>query len=74
MEEQTVFAVKLKAVDPKGKIKVIKEVRAATGLGLKEAKEMTEGAPIVVKGGLSKEEAEKLMAVLKEAGGDCELE
>ncbi|KAJ1413453.1 ribosomal protein L7/L12 C-terminal domain-containing protein [Ochromonadaceae sp. CCMP2298] len=67
------FDIKLTEFDPKSKIKVIKEVRAITGLGLKEAKEMVEGAPIVVKQGLKKDEAEKLIAVLLAAGGKCEL-
>jgi len=72
--EQTEFDVKLQKVDPAGKIKVIKEVRAATGLGLKEAKELVEGAPCVVKKALPKDEAESLAAKLKEVGGDCSVE
>jgi len=67
------FDVKLTAFDPKAKIKIIKEVRAISGLGLKEAKELVEKAPTVVKDGLSKEEAEKLAAVLTELGGSVEL-
>jgi large subunit ribosomal protein L7/L12 len=67
------FDVKLTAFDPKAKIKIIKEVRAISGLGLKEAKELVEKAPTVVKDGLSKDEAEKLAAVLTELGGSVEL-
>ena len=72
VEEQTEFAVILKAAGDQ-KIKVIKAVREATGLGLKEAKDLVDGAPKAVKEGLSKDEAEKLAATLKEAGGDVEL-
>mgnify|MGYP005839556477 CR=1 FL=1 len=71
-EEKTSFDVVLKAGGEQ-KIKVIKVVREATGLGLKEAKDLVEGAPKVVKEGLPKEEAEKLMAAIKEVGGDVEL-
>ncbi|KAJ1398566.1 ribosomal protein L7/L12, partial [Ochromonadaceae sp. CCMP2298] len=67
------FALPTSAYDAKVKIKIIKEVRAITGLGLKEAKEMVENAPIVVKQGLKKEEAEKLMQVLADAGAKAEL-
>lgn len=63
----------LKAVDPKSKIKMIKEVRAITGLGLKEAKDLVEKAPCLVKAGLSKAEAEELAAKLKEVGGEAEI-
>lgn len=73
-EEQTEFDVKLQKVDPAGKIKVIKEVRAATGLGLKEAKELVEGAPCVIKKALPKAEAEELASKLKEVGGECSVE
>jgi large subunit ribosomal protein L7/L12 len=66
-EEQTSFDVELKEIGDK-KIQVIKVVRAATSLGLKEAKELVESAPKVVKDGLSKEDAEKLKAELEEAG------
>lgn len=55
------------------KINVIKVVRAITGLGLKEAKELVEGVPKPVKEGATKEEAEKLKADIEEAGGTCEL-
>ncbi len=71
-EEQTEFDVILKS--PGGeKIKVIKLVREATGLGLKEAKEIVDSAPKAIKEGLGKEEAEKLLESLKEAGADAEL-
>ena len=55
------------------KIEVIKEVRALTGLGLKEAKDLVEGAPKAVKEGVTKEEAEKIKAKLEEAGAKVEL-
>mmetsp|Transcript_2942 Transcript_2942/g.4461 ORF Transcript_2942/g.4461 Transcript_2942/m.4461 type:complete len:203 (-) Transcript_2942:59-667(-) len=67
------FDVKLNGFDAKAKIKIIKEVRGITGLGLKEAKELVEKAPVVVKDGLTKEDAEKLQKVLAEAGADIEL-
>jgi large subunit ribosomal protein L7/L12 len=60
-------------VDPKIKIKIIKEVRALTGLGLKEAKELVEKAPCVVKPGLKKDEAEALMKILTDIGAEVEL-
>ena len=66
--EQTEFDVILQGFGDK-KIGVIKEVRAATGLGLKEAKELVEGVPAKVKEGISKEDAEKLKKELEEAGG-----
>ena len=71
-EEKTSFDVVLKG-DGGKKIQVIKAVREATGLGLKEAKEMVEGAPQNVKEGVDKEEAEKVAAALKEAGADVEV-
>lgn len=71
-EEKTTFDVVLKAAGG-NKIAVIKEVRTITGLGLKEAKDLVEGAPKVVKESLPKEEAEKLMKTLKDAGADVEL-
>lgn len=73
-EEQTAFNVKLEAFDAKSKIKIIKEVRAATGLGLKEAKELVESAPTVVKEGLTKDEAEALQKALTDLGGTIKLE
>jgi large subunit ribosomal protein L7/L12 len=71
-EEQTEFTVMLAAAGDK-KIEVIKEVRAITGLGLKEAKDLVEGAPKAVKEGVSKDEAEKLKAQLEKAGAKAEL-
>jgi len=71
-EEKTTFDVVLKAAGDK-KINVIKEVRAATGLGLKEAKDLVEGAPKTIKEGLEKAEAEKLKKVLEENGATVEL-
>lgn len=71
-EEKTDFTVML--VDAgASKINVIKEVRAATGLGLKEAKDLVEGAPKAVKEGVSKEDAEKIQKALTEAGAKVEL-
>ncbi|HEV7872708.1 MAG TPA: 50S ribosomal protein L7/L12 [Enterovirga sp.] len=72
VEEQTEFTVVLAAAGDK-KIEVIKEVRAITGLGLKEAKDLVEGAPKPVKEGASKEDAEKLKAQLEKAGAKVEL-
>ena len=71
-EEKTEFTVELKNAGAQ-KINVIKVVRAATGLGLKEAKDLVDGAPKVVKEGLNKEEAEKLKKEIEEAGGQVEL-
>jgi large subunit ribosomal protein L7/L12 len=71
-EEKTEFAVELKSSGAH-KINVIKVVRAATGLGLKEAKDLVDGAPKVVKESLSKDEAEKLKKELEEAGAQVEL-
>jgi large subunit ribosomal protein L7/L12 len=72
VEEKTEFAVVLAAAGDK-KIEVIKEVRAITSLGLKEAKDLVEGAPKTVKEGLAKEEAEKIKAALEKAGAKVEL-
>ena len=72
VEEQTEFTVMLAAAGDK-KIQVIKEVRAITGLGLKEAKDLVEGAPKPVKEAVSKDEAEKLKAQLEKAGAKVEL-
>lgn len=71
-EVQTEFTVLLKAAGAQ-KINVIKVVRAATGLGLKEAKDLVDGAPKAVKEGLNKEESEKLKKELEEAGAQVEL-
>jgi large subunit ribosomal protein L7/L12 len=71
-EEKTEFTVVLAAAGDK-KIEVIKEVRALTGLGLKEAKDLVEGAPKPVKEGVNKEEAEKMKATLEKVGAKVEL-
>ena len=71
-EEKTEFDVVLKAAGA-SKLNVIKVVRAATGLGLKEAKEKVDNCPATLKEAISKEDAEKLVAELKEAGADAEL-
>jgi large subunit ribosomal protein L7/L12 len=71
-EEKTEFNVILAAVGDK-KIEVIKEVRALTGLGLKEAKDLVEAAPKPVKEGVNKEEAEKMKATLEKVGAKVEL-
>ena len=72
VEEQTEFTVMLTGAGDK-KIEVIKEVRAITGLGLKEAKDLVEGAPKAVKESVTKDEAEKLKAQLEKAGAKVEL-
>jgi large subunit ribosomal protein L7/L12 len=72
VEEQTEFTVMLAAIGDK-KIEVIKEVRAVTGLGLKEAKDLVEAAPKAVKEGVTKDEAEKIKAALEKAGAKVEL-
>lgn len=72
VEEQTEFTVMLAKVGDK-KINVIKEVRTITGLGLKEAKDLVEGAPKAVKEGVNKDEAEKLKKQLEEQGASVEI-
>jgi len=72
VEEKTEFTVVLAAIGDK-KIEVIKEVRAVTGLGLKEAKDLVEGAPKPVKEGIAKDEAEKIKAALEKVGARVEL-
>ena len=72
VEEKTEFSVVL-AEAGANKINVIKEVRAITGLGLKEAKDLVEGAPKTVKEGANKEEADKMKAALEKAGAKVEL-
>lgn len=72
-EEQTAFDLKLTGFDAKAKIKVIKEVRAITGLGLKEAKELVEGVPSAIKKGIKKEEAEELKTKLEAVGAQLEI-
>ncbi len=71
-EEKTEFTVMLAAAGDK-KIEVIKEVRALTGLGLKEAKDLVEAAPKAVKEGVNKEEADKIKATLEKVGAKVEL-
>lgn len=71
-EEQTEFTVELTSAGDQ-KVKVIKAVREATGLGLKEAKAVVDGAPAPVKEGISKEEAEQLKAALEEVGASVTL-
>jgi len=71
-EEQTEFSVILTAAGD-NKVNVIKVVRAVTGLGLKEAKDLVDGAPKTVKDGVSKEDAESLKKQLVEAGASCEI-
>jgi large subunit ribosomal protein L7/L12 len=72
VEEKTEFTAVLAAVGDK-KIEVIKEVRALTGLGLKEAKDLVEAAPKAVKEGVGKDEAEKIKATLEKVGAKVEL-
>jgi large subunit ribosomal protein L7/L12 len=71
-EEKTEFTVVLASAGEK-KIEVIKEVRALTGLGLKEAKDLVEGAPKTVKEGVAKDEANKIKATLEKVGAKVEL-
>jgi large subunit ribosomal protein L7/L12 len=73
-EEQTEFNVILKAFDDSKKIAVIKEVRAVTGLGLKEAKDLVEGAPKPLKEGVSKEDAAKIKDQITASGGTVEIQ
>lgn len=73
-EEKTEFSLKLESFDAAKKIQIIKEVRALAGLGLKEAKEMVEGVPKVIKTGLSKEQGENMRDKLKELGAQVVLE
>ncbi|HOJ99395.1 MAG: 50S ribosomal protein L7/L12 [Treponemataceae bacterium] len=73
-EEKTEFTVILKAFDESKKIAIIKEVRAITGLGLKEAKDLVEGAPKPLKENVSKEEANKIKEQITAAGGTVEIQ
>ena len=68
-EEQTEFTVTLESADPAKKIAAIKAVREITGLGLKEAKDLVEGAPKTIKEGVSKEDAAKIKETIEAAGG-----
>ena len=72
-EEQTEFNVSLEAADPAKKIAVIKAVREVTGLGLKEAKDLVEGAPKILKEGVSKEDAAKIKETIEAAGGTVKI-
>ena len=72
-EEQTEFNVSLEAADPAKKIAVIKAAREVTGLGLKEAKDLVEGAPKTLKEGVSKEEAAKIKETIEAAGGTVKI-
>lgn len=74
VEEKTIFDVKLDKFDAAAKIKVIKEIRSFTDLGLKEAKELVEKAPAVVKKGVTKEEANAIIDKLKAIGATAVLE
>ncbi len=74
VEEQTEFTVILKAFEDTKKIAVIKEVRAVTGLGLKEAKDLVEGAPKTLKENVSKDEAKKIKDQVTAAGGTVEIQ
>lgn len=71
-EEQTEFTIELKSAGA-AKINVIKAVREITGKGLKEAKDMVDGAPVAIKEGVAKEEAEEIKKKLEEAGAEVEL-
>jgi len=73
-EEKTAFDVKLESFEAAKKLKVIKEVRTITGLGLKDAKELVEKAPSDIKGGVSKEEAEEIQKKLEEVGGKMKID
>ncbi|PKA59487.1 50S ribosomal protein L12, chloroplastic [Apostasia shenzhenica] len=73
-KDKTAFDVKLEKFDVAAKIKVIKEVRTFTDLGLKEAKEVVEKAPVVLKKGVTKEEAEQIVAKLKDVGAMAVME
>ena len=72
--EKTSFDVKLEKYDATAKIKIIKEVRSFTDLGLKEAKDLVEKAPAILKKGLTKEEATKMIEKLKELGATAVME
>ncbi|XP_027338616.1 uncharacterized protein LOC113852514 isoform X2 [Abrus precatorius] len=72
--EKTAFDVKLEKFDAAAKIKVIKEVRAFTNLGLKEAKDLVEKVPVILKQGITKEEANDVIEKIKAAGGVAVME
>lgn len=71
--DKTHFDVELSKFDAAGKIKVIKEIRAILGLGLKEAKELVESAPTWIAKELKKEDCESMIEKLKAAGGECKM-
>ena len=73
VEEKTEFTVVLKGYDAAAKLKVVKAVKEATGLALGEAKALVDGAPKAVKENVSKEECDKIVAALKEAGAEIEI-
>ena len=73
VEEKTAFDLKLVSFDAKAKIKVIKEVRSIAGLGLKEAKELVEGAPKTILKEMKKDELEEIAAEMKELGAEVEI-
>jgi len=73
-EEKTVFDVKLEKFEPANKIKIIKEVRGMTSLGLKEAKDLVEKTPVVIKAGVSKAEAEEIIKKLQAVGATSKME
>ncbi len=73
VEEQTEFTVSLEGIDPEKKVAVIKEVRAVTGLGLKEAKDAVEGAPTTLKTGVNKADAEAIKKQVEAAGGKVKI-
>jgi large subunit ribosomal protein L7/L12 len=73
VEEKTSFDVNLKTVDAAKKINVIKVVREVTGLGLKEAKDLVDGAPKAIKTGVSKAEADGIVAKFKDSGAEVEI-
>jgi large subunit ribosomal protein L7/L12 len=73
VEEKTAFDVNLKTVDAAKKINVIKVVREVTGLGLKEAKDLVDGAPKPIKTGVSKAEADGIVAKFKDSGAEVEI-
>lgn len=72
-EEKTEFTVILKGYDAAAKLKVVKAVKEATGLGLAESKALVDGAPKAIKENISKDDCDKLVATLKEAGADIEV-
>jgi large subunit ribosomal protein L7/L12 len=72
--EKTSFNIKLDSFDAASKVKVIKEVRTITGLGLKEAKELVDGAPQILKKEVKKEECEAIIKAMKEVGAVCVME